>query len=280
MLLGPLLPDDWPDMLARLMRGEQIEQFDSSQGERSLRDGSGAGGTVSDVSITISPVRAADGSMVGGSLVARDVSARKAAERRTSVVLGELDHRVKNILAVVSAVVSQTLKARPEPEQFAIELQGRVKAIANAHSLLTRNGQDEVSMQAIIAAELAAFDRGDGRLVVTGPDVALTPKAGLALALAVHELASNAAKYGALSTEGGRLSVTSTISRDEATPRLTLVWAEAGGPPVQPPSRRGFGTTLINRSLSYELDAEVKRDFLPEGVRCTIVVPLTYEVGR
>ncbi len=280
MLLGVLLPDDWPDMLARLMRGEQIGQFDSGTRDGGGDDGSAGGGTPIDVSITISPVRAGDGSIVGGSLVARDVSARKAAERRTSAVLGELDHRVKNILAVVSAVVSQTLKARPAPEQFAIELQGRVKAIANAHSLLTQNGQDEVSMQAIIAAELAPFDRGDGRLLVTGPDVALTPKAGLALAIAVHELASNAAKYGALSTKGGRLSVTWTISRDEAPPGLTLVWAEADGPAVRPPSHRGFGTTLIDRSLGYELDAEVQRLFLPEGVRCTIVVPLTYEIGR
>ena len=179
----------------------------------------------------------------------------------------------------MSAVVSQTLKTSSTPEVFAAEVDGRIKAIAHAHNLLTRAGQGEMSLRAIFATALAPYDRGNGNIVITGSDVALTPKAGLALAMAVHELASNAAKYGALSTPDGRLTVTWQVAGSAGERALTLTWTEAEGPLVQPPARRGFGTTLIERTLTHELDAEVRREFLATGLRCTIAIPLTQEVG-
>ena len=216
------LPDEWPDVLARLEQGERIAQFDSAR--------TGKDGRSVEVSVTISPIRESDGRIVGASLVARDISERKAAERRRRLLLGELDHRVKNILAIVSAVVSQTLKTSLTPEAFAAEVDGRIKAIAQAHSLLTRAGQGEMSLRAIFATALAPYDRGDGNIVITGRDIALTPKAGLALAMAVHELASNAAKYGALSTPDGRLTVAWQVAGSASERALTLIWTEAGGP--------------------------------------------------
>ena len=276
-LVRDALTLSWTDMLERLGHGEPIPSFECS--------GTATDGRPVEVSVTVSPVREGDGRLAGVSLVATDISARKAAERKAALLLGELDHRVKNILAIVSAVISQTLKTTATPEAFAAEIGGRVQAIAKAHSLLTQSGHGEVSLRAILQTELAPYDREAGNVAVRGQDVALTPKAGLALAMAVHELASNAAKYGALSTTSGRLTVAWDIlpgaGAPEAAPALLkLNWTEAGGPAVSPPTRRGFGTTLIERTLAHELDAEVNREFLVGGLVCTIAVPLTEEVGR
>jgi two-component system CheB/CheR fusion protein len=127
--------------------------------------------------------------------------------------------------------------------------------------------------------ELAPYDRQEGSLVIAGPEVALTPQAGLG-SIAIHELASNAAKYGPLSAVSGRLEVRWTITGGTDNEILALSWAESGGPAVMAPTRRGFGTTLIERALTHELDAEVRREFAVSGLRCTIEIPLTKEVGR
>jgi two-component system CheB/CheR fusion protein len=162
-------------------------------------------------------------------------------------------------------------------------MEGRIAAIARAHSLLTqKSGRGEASLRDLITTELAPYDSGGGNLVInrTGADVALTPKSGLALAMAIHELASNAAKYGALSAAAGRLTVTWEIAGAGENRTLNFVWTETGGPSVQPPSRRGFGTILIEQTLSQEFDATVKPEFLESGLRCTIEIPLTDEVGH
>lgn len=262
---------DWADMLAKLQGGEMLPSFECA--------GISRDGRVIEASVTISSVKEADGRIAGVSLVARDISARRAAEQKATLLLSELDHRVKNILAIVSAVISQTLKTTPTPEAFAVEINGRVQAIAKAHSLLTQSGHGEVSLRTILETELAPYDRGGGNIVISGPGIALTPRAALAMAMAVHELASNATKYGALSTAAGRLAV-EWEAAGASVQALTLAWTETGGPAVLPPTRRGFGTTLIERSLAHELDAEVTREFLPGGLRCTVAIPLTVEVGR
>ena len=271
LLQDPLI-GDWPHMLERLRNGERIENF-----ERSV---TGKDDRVMDVSITMSPVRQVDGRIVGASLVARDVGERKAAEQRAALLLGELDHRVKNILAIVTAVISQTLRFSETPEAFAREVEGRVIAIAKAHSLLTQSGHGGILLSTLVATELAPFDHGPDHVSVSGPEVELTPRAGLALAMAVHELASNAAKYGALSTAAGRLTVAWEIGPSTDGPVLTLAWTEAGGPEVRPPTRRGFGTTLIERAIRHDFGATVTRDFLPSGVSCTLAVPLTSHTAR
>ncbi len=271
-LVRRALPWKWADMLQSLQRGEQLPAFECA--------GTGDRGQTIELLVTISPVREGGGRVAGVSLVARDISARKAAEQKAALLLGELDHRVKNILAIVSAVISQTLKTTTTPEAFAAEVSGRVQAIAKAHSLLTQSGQGEVSLRAILRTELAPYDRGDGNVVVGGPDVALTPRAGLALAMAIHELVSNAVKYGALSTGSGTLTIQSEVASFPDSTTFMLAWTESGGPAVQTPTRRGFGTTLIERTLTHELDATVVREFAAGGLRCTIAIPVTGEVGR
>ncbi|ACB94357.1 MCP methyltransferase/methylesterase, CheR/CheB with PAS/PAC sensor [Beijerinckia indica subsp. indica ATCC 9039] len=271
MLLGGTLLDDWANIQAKLQKGEQVARFDSIRFAK--------GGRSIDVSITISPVKEIGGRIVGASVVARDITDLKDAEQKTALLLSELDHRVKNILAIVSAVVSQTLKTSSTPEAFAAEIEGRIKAITMAHSLLTQAGQGTMSLRAVIETELAPYRRENGNFIITGRDVLLTPKAGLALAMAVHELASNAAKYGALSTSSGHLHVIWEMRNRTDNPLLLLTWTESGGPEVQPPLREGFGTMLIEKALTYEFDAEVQRNFLRPGLCCTFKIPLTPEFG-
>ena len=208
-----------------------------------------------------------------------DIGDRKRAEDQATLLLGELDHRVKNILAIVSSIVVQTLKAGLTPAVFAETIAGRIAAITRAHSLLTSRGTDSPgTLRDLIDTELEPY-RGRA-LRVEGPGITLTPKAGLSVAMAIHELASNAAKYGSLSEPDGQLDVTWSVT-DGIDRRLCLRWTETGGPVVAgPPSQRGFGTTLIERSLGFEFDAQVNRSFPPSGVVCVFDLPFTAEVGE
>lgn len=228
----------------------------------------------------IHPYRTTDNFIDGVVITFVDISGRKRAEERAAVLMGELDHRVKNILSIVSAVVKQTLRSSPMPEDFAKNIEGRINAIAQAHSVLTKDGgQSETLLRPLIETELAPYNCA-GNITIVGVDVMLSPKASLALSMAVHELCSNATKFGALSSEVGKLSVTWTVVGLLGAPILQIIWLETDGPPVKVPKRRGFGTTLIERGLPYELDATVVRDFLETGVRCSINIPLTESIGR
>ncbi|MGX5832319.1 chemotaxis protein CheB [Mesorhizobium sp. 43Arga] len=211
--------------------------------------------------------------------VTLEIDNRKRAEEQAGLLLGELDHRVKNILAIVSSIVSQTLAANPSPEAFARTIKGRIAAISRAHSLLTTTpgASGAGTLRDIIDTELAPYQGRKVRAV--GPDFVLTPKAGLAVAMAIHELASNAAKYGSLSAPDGELEVLWEITDRPRTLRLS--WTESGGPRVlEPPSRRGFGSVLIERALAHEFDAKVIQNFAETGLTCNIEVPFTSAVGE
>jgi two-component system, chemotaxis family, CheB/CheR fusion protein len=157
------------------------------------------------------------------------------------------------------------LKTSATPGAFAADIEGRIAAVARAHSRLTDDGRGAASLKELIVTELAPYNRAIANITIGGAPVALTPKAGLALAMAIHELASNAAKYGALSKPTGVLSVTWRIESREVRV-LDFSCIASGGPPIAgAPSRRGFGTTLFERTLSHEFDATVKREFLPSG---------------
>ncbi len=283
LLMDGSFAAEWPTILRQLRQGQMIARFDSLRRMKS--------GHMLDVTLSVSPIHDEGRHVIGASEVARDVSDRKAAERKAGLLLRELDHRVKNILAIVLAVVTQTVRRNPSPATFAVEIEGRIKAIAQAHSLLTEAGEGEMSLSAMFATELTAFRRalppgdrditGSGTNIdISGPEVSLTPKAGLAMAMAIHELASNAAKYGALSVPAGRVDGHWRVTGPGIRRVLTLVWTERGGPPVKVPMRRGFGTTLIEQTMEYQFESQVCRVFAPGGVECTFVVPLTEDVGR
>ena len=180
------------------------------------------------------------------------VRERDRAERQRQLLINELNHRVKNTLATVQAIAVQTLRGSGTTDEARKALIDRLIALAKAHDVLTRESWEGAELQEIVAGA-ASPHGGSDRFVISGPSVWLTPALSLALALALHELATNAAKYGALSVESGSVMVSWAVEGSSDERRLTLRWVERGGPPVQSPTRQGFGSRLIERSLSAEI---------------------------
>jgi PAS domain S-box-containing protein len=201
--------------------------------------------------------------------VSVDITQQKQWERRQRLLVSELNHRVKNILAIIQAIAHQSF--RPGVDQAAARavFENRLAALSSAHDLLTEENWEAASLRRVVSDSLAAVPRPD-RIAIRGPDLALTPKTAVSLAMALHELATNAMKYGALSNDEGTITIRWSIAES----RLHLEWREAGGPPVVPPSGRGFGSRMIERGLAAELAGKVTIDFPPTGLVCTVDAPL------
>lgn len=211
-----------------------------------------------------------------GIRVMRDISERKQAEEKRRLLVNELNHRVKNTLATVQSIVSQTLRSAGSPPRVTDDIVSRLLALSRMHDVLTQENWEGASLADTVSQAIAPYaGRGDGRFEVHGPDVRLTPQQVLAVAMALQELATNAVKYGALSNDTGRVEIGWTVEGTPEGQRLRLVWQESGGPPVAPPTRRGFGTRLIERSLARELEGIVRIEFAPSGVTCRADVPLS-----
>lgn len=259
------------ELLERVRRGDRVEHYETVRLHKGTRP--------VEVSQSLSPVCGSKGEIIGAARIIRELTASRQADREKSLLLGELDHRVKNILATVSSIVSQTLKTTDTPENFAASLEGRIMALARAHNLLTQDGSGASALEMIASTELAPYRDDAGRVTAAGPTIILAPKAGLSIAMAIHELATNAAKYGALSCAQGRLSLSWKILSCAGQPILRIDWREQGGPVVTAPIKRGFGTTLIERVLAFEFDAKVERSFAPSGLTCVFNFPWTHEIG-
>ncbi len=189
--------------------------------------------------------------------------------------MDELNHRVKNMLAVVISLATQTLKRAGTLEEFSGVFLGRVHALTAAYTLLSRESWSGVQLREVVEEELRPFMAGDrASIEIEGPPVPLDPRGALALGMAIHELATNAAKYGALSVPEGNVAVTWAVERTGDDDHLVLNWIEQNGPPVTPPAKRGFGTVLIERGLAHDLSGEAKVQFLPGGVRASVRAPL------
>ena len=197
--------------------------------------------------------------------VFQDISARKAEDEARNALVAELDHRVKNVLASVQSLAAQSARKTTSVEGFLKTFTGRLDAMASAHTLLMATRWKGAEIVNIAAAELGGLAPGQARW--SGPEIVLNARATNSLTLALHELATNALKFGALSTDAGRVEV-SWRARPEGG--FVLSWIERGGPPVSPPSRRGFGSTLLERVTGRELGGEVRADFRKDGVRVTI----------
>lgn len=223
--------------------------------------------------------------------IALDVTERREAEERQALLMRELDHRAKNALAVVQAAIRMTPK--DDPQAFARAVQGRVAALARAHTLLAEGRWEGVGMRELIRGELAPFLPGTGdeasdqatehRVTAEGPPVMLAPTAAQALSMTLHELATNATKHGALSMPGGHVSISWVL--DRATSFLQLRWSEAGGPPITTaPGRRGFGSRVLEATVAGQLGGRVSLDWQPAGLVCTLEIPLSRalagEAGR
>ena len=210
----------------------------------------------------------------------RDVTERKRAAARQRLLLAELNHRVKNTLAAVQSVAAQTARQADSPDGFRAAFQSRLLALARSHDVLTEGNWEGAPLRGILERALVAFGGPGARVSLSGPPVRLAPAAVVTLNLAFHELATNAAKHGALSAPGGRIEVGWALEAGEGSggPALAILWRESGGPSVRPPERRGFGSRLIERGLPREFGAEVALDFAPAGVECRIRLPAAKNV--
>ncbi|WP_165185199.1 PAS domain-containing sensor histidine kinase [Caulobacter soli] len=198
-----------------------------------------------------------------------DITERKKAELHLRLLVNELNHRVKNSLATIQAIAAQTFHAARSLPQAQEAFSARIVALAEAHDLLTRENWEGADLLDLLG-RLEALHGGAGRFTTEGGSVRLSPRMALSLSMALHELATNAVKYGALSSLEGQVRIAWTVIPGGAHPRLVLTWTETGGPPVSPPTRRGFGSRLIERGLAAELSGEAHIEFHPGGVVCRI----------
>ncbi len=228
-------------------------------------------GTIVWVHDSLTIVRDATGRGRSALAAVMDITERKRLEEHREVLVNELNHRVKNTLATVQSIATQTLRNARSPAQAREDLEDRLIALSRAHDVLTRENWEGASTREIIQGAVEPYlHRGEGRFLIKGPDVRLLPRTALAIAMALQELVTNAVKYGALSNETGQVRITWLIDRSIQPPRLQLRWQEIGGPTVAPPTRRGFGSRLVERSLAQDLGGDVRIEFAPTGVVCTL----------
>jgi two-component sensor histidine kinase len=228
------------------------------------------------VEIGLSSMKTVDGPMTLAAVV--DISSRKRADLQRELLLAELNHRVKNTLAVVQGIAHQTFKDSDASHEARTAFEGRLFALSVAHSLLTQANWENASLEELATDALNVGAPNRARVSLSGPPVLLPPKEAVAIVMALHELCTNAVKYGALSNDTGRIEL--GWNRAEGhEPRLKLVWREHGGPAVSPPKRRGFGSLLLERTLAQDLDGSVTTEFHPEGLVCSIDAPLPSNGG-
>jgi PAS domain S-box-containing protein len=245
------------EILTRIGRGERIEHFETV---RQRKDGSSI-----IVSLTVSPVKDADGKIVGASKIARDITEQKRAQDQIATLAREAEHRSMNLLANVQAAVNLSRSGTAEGLKQAIE--GRLRALANVHSLFVETRWIGAELSTIATQELAPYS-ADNRVRIDGPSVLLEPNAAQAIAVALHELATNAGKYGSLSSRKGQVDL-KWLHKPGG--QLLVRWTEIGGPPVQPPTRQGFGSRVIER-MTGQLKGKADFDWRPEGLVCEIIL--------
>jgi PAS domain S-box-containing protein len=258
MLIPPGRENEEPEILERIRRGQRVDHYETVRQRKY--------GSLINVSLTVSPVKNAQGKIIGASKIARDISDRKRSEAQITMLAREAEHRAKNILATVQATVRLSQSDTPEGLKHAIE--GRIQALANVHRLFVESRWVGAEIQSLVKEELAAYSQDkEKRVQIDGPKLLLEPNAAQAIAVTLHELATNAAKYGALSVPGGHVQV--EWSR-EPNGRLVLRWTEKDGPPVKPPTRKGFGMRAIEGMIRGQLKGEMRFDWRAAGLACEI----------
>ena len=246
------------------MRGEKVEHYETV---RRRKDGSRV-----EISLTVSPVRDAEGRIIGASKIARDITDRRRAQEQQVLLLKEMSHRIKNMFAITEGLIRMSAKDAADKHELVTAVSGRLQALASAHSLVSRHLLDVGAMprigdlRAIIRAVVAPHDgkRRDGsaKFLLSGREVLFGDGALSALALIFHELATNAAKYGALSVEDGCVNIEWTQDGGE----LVIEWVERGGPALHAPRRDGFGSTLIKTTIQGQFAGSMTRTWRDDGL--------------
>ncbi len=231
-------------------------------------------------SIFISPVCDERGAVVQHFVSLIDLTRHKQDSARAKGMIDELNHRVKNTLSTVQSIVTQVLRRPAEPAAMREAIESRVLALSRSHDLLTISNWQSAGLHDLVDTALEPFEVVAGRaerFTIRGDNVQLPPRTTLPLAIALHELATNAVKYGAFSNDAGTIAIDWAVTPGEQGERLLLRWVEQGGPPVTAPTHQGFGSWVIERGLAHELGGQVSLDYLPDGIVCRIDIPAPCE---
>jgi PAS domain S-box-containing protein len=258
ILIPPELHHEEDTIIERVRSGQRIEHYETVRQRK-------YGGMV-DISLAISPIKDGQGRIIGASKIARDITERKRNEAQIAMLAREAEHRVKNVLATVQATIHLTQGDTPELLKEAIE--GRIQALANVHALFVKSRWTGAELRSLVMQEILPYsERNDKRIQVEGPPLFLETNTAQTIAVALHELTTNAAKYGALSVPQGRVAIAWS---HKAGRSLTLRWSETGGPPVTPPTRSGFGTRVMEAMVQSQLNGTIRFDWRGEGLVCEI----------
>ena len=267
ILIPPERQNEELEILARIHRGEHVDHFETI---RKRKDGSPI-----NVSLSVSPISDESGKIFGASKIARDITDQKRTEERQKVLMAELDHRVKNVLARVDVVAMSTSESSNGVGEFVRSLRGRIQSMAIAHKLLSESRWLDVGLTSLVDTQLRPYETY-GNITISGTDLTLAAAEAQAVAMVLHELVTNAAKYGALSVPEGQVSVSWDHKLNgNATAILMLEWRELRGPPVATEVQSGYGTGLIRDLVPHELGGKVDLVFDPGGVICRIAIPLS-----
>jgi PAS domain S-box-containing protein len=260
-----LIPPDYQKeeeaIIARIRRGQRVEHYETVRRRKH--------GSLIDVSLTISPVKNAQGKIVGASKIARDITEHKRNEAQIVTLAREAEHRTKNILATVQATVRLSHSNTSDDLKTLIE--GRINALAKVHTLFVESHWTGAELHSLVTQELLPYRDGrEARVRINGPEVMLEPNTAQTIAISLHELATNAAKYGSLSAADGGVEIAWSRTADG---RLSLRWTESGGPAVKRPTHRGFGTRIMEKIIGGQLGGEVCFDWRDQGLTCQIALP-------
>ena len=247
--------DEEPEILGRIRRGVHIDHYETV---RLRKDGS-----LVDISLSVSPVKDGHGNIIGASKIARDITERKQAQARQEMLTRELHHRTKNIFAVVQAVVLRSFAGKQTVKDAQTTAMNRLQSLANTHALLIDKAWHGADIAEVVRTEMSPYT---DRVTIDGPTVILTAQAAQNFALALHELATNAAKYGALSTQAGQVRISWTVSEAHGDGHFTFRWQERGGPPVVPPTAKGFGRVVLEQVMAEFFDPPPQIEFSPNGI--------------
>lgn len=270
ILIPPDRYDEEPGILERMRRGERVDHYETV---RRRKDQS-----LVEVSLTVSPIRDAQGKVAGASKIARDITERRRAQEQQRLLLKEMNHRVKNLFTLACSIVTLSTRFAATPKELSEAANERLVALARAHDLTlpdftdAQNTHRTTTLPTLVRTILAPYiTQGHASVTINGPDILIRGKASMGLALLLHEMATNAAKYGALTLETGHVEVSWRVAEDE----LLLTWREHGGPPVNgQPEHEGFGSLLSRLTVTGQLGGKISRDWNHEGLTVTLSAPL------
>jgi len=261
VLFSPDRADEEAEIRARIRRGESIDHYETV---RLRKDG-----TLVDISLTVSPIKGASGKVIGASKIARDITEAKEAQARQQLLTQEIHHRTRNLFAVVHSVVARSFAGKLTVQEAEAAVLDRLNSLAQTHTILMDKDWQGADLAEVIRTEMNPYS---GRVAIEGPRLPLGAKAAQNFALALHELATNAAKYGALSNASGTVQIAWNV--DQPTAVLTFRWQERGGPPVVAPARKGFGSAVLEQVMAAYYDQLPKVEFKEHGLAYTLICSL------